>query len=290
MRILLLCLACLATLGTCMGQEFKDSQTFEVDVSQLDRFHLYNRRGAVTVKAVNGNQARMQVTRRLKAKSNAKLETAKQDIYMDKITRGNEVVFYIKHPDLRLTFEDGNKYAWYDHRDKDGGWNWKNDDQVEVEFTVTLEIPAAIDLVVVNHEHPLKVSGMQGELVARNHHDGVLVEGQGGNADVHSHHGDVEVFYTKNPIRECQYDTHHGDIRVHYQNGLAADASLYSYHGEFFTEFDWTMQPLAVSDSGRAKGAKYKLSSKNGTQVKIGRGGPMQRFSTHHGDVFLLSK
>lgn len=289
MRILLLCFACLATLGTCMGQEFKDQSSFEVDVSQLDRFHLYNRRGAVTVKAVSGTKASMQVHRRLKAKSAAKLEAAKQDIYMNKKMQGNEVIFYIEHPDLKLKFDEEGKYAWYRHKD-DNGWNWNDDDRVEVEFTITLEIPAQTNLVVVNHEHPLKVSGMQAELVARNHHDGVLVEGQGGNADVHSHHGDVEVFYTKNPTRECKYDTHHGDIRVHYQNGLAANASLYSYHGEFYTEFDWTMLPLAVSDSGASKGAKYKIAGKSGTQVKIGSGGAMQRFKTHHGDVFLLSK
>lgn len=290
MRVLLLSIACLATLGSCIGQEFKDRSSFEVDVSQLDRFHLYNRRGAVTVKAVSGNTAKMEVTRRLKAKSSAKLEAAKQDIYIKEMTHGNEVIFYVEHPDMKLEFDEEGKYAWYNHKDRNG-WGWNDDDdRVEVEFTIVLEIPARTNLVVVNHEHPLKVNGMQGDLIARNHHDGVLVEGQGGNADVHSHHGDVEVFYTKNPTRECKYDTHHGDIRVHYQNGLAANASLYSYHGEFFTEFDWTMQPLAVSNESGGRGAKYKIAGKNGTTVKIGTGGPMQGFKTHHGDVFLLSK
>lgn len=289
MRVLLLSIACLATLGNCMAQEFKDQSSFTVDVSQLDRFHLYNRRGAVTVKAVSGNTASMEVTRRLKSKSSAKLEAAKQDIYMKQMTRGNEVIFYIEHPDLELKFDENRNYAWYNHKNDQWGWN-DDDDRVEVEFTIELQIPARTNLTVVNHEHPLKVNGMQGALVARNHHDGVLVEGQGGNADVHSHHGDVEVFYTKNPTQECQYDTHHGDIRVHYQGGLAADASLYSYHGDFFTEFDWTMQPMTVADSGSKKGAKYKVAGKSGTNVRIGSGGPMQRFKTHHGDVYLLSK
>lgn len=292
MRVLLLSIACLATLASCMGQEFKDRASFTVDVSGLESFQLYNRRGAVTVKAVSGNTATMQVERSLRAKSAEKLETAKKEIYMDKMERDGQVIFFIQTPHLRLEFSDDGQYAYYNSR-RNGDWGWNNsddEDYVKAEFTITLEIPASTNLVVVNHEHPLQVSGMQGNLIARNHHDGVLVENQGGNADVHSHHGDVEVFYTKNPTRECRYDTHHGDIRVHYQKGLAVNANLYSYHGEFFTEFDWSMQPMTVANEAGSHGAKYKIAGKSGSNVKIGAGGPMQFFKTHHGDVFLLGK
>jgi len=269
-----------------MGQQFKDRSSFTVDVSQLDRFHLYNRRGAVTVKAVSGNTATVQVVRSLKAKSQQRLDEAKEEIYMDSIIRNGEVFFFIEHPTLKLRFDDEG-HAQYRSKD-DSWWNDSDRNHVKAEFTVILEIPAQTDLSVMNHEHPLKISGMQGDLKAGNHHDGVLVENQGGSADVHSHHGDVEVFYTKNPTRECKYDTHHGDIRVHYQAGLSADASLYSYHGDFYTEFDWSVMPMTVSENKRGKGAKYQISGKNGTNIRIGAGGSKQKFRTHHGDIYLL--
>lgn len=287
MKSLLLCLVCLVTLTTCMAQEFSDKSSFTVDVNKFERFHLYNRRGAVTVKATNGNQAKLNVTRKLKAKSNAKLNEAKKEIYLDSMVKEGQIIFFIQFPDHYLHFaDDGN--VWY--RSKNEGWNWdkKEEDRVKAEFTITLEIPANEPLTVVNHEHPLKVSGMQADLVARNHHDGVLVENQGGSADVHSHHGNVELFYTKNPTRACTYDTHHGDIKVHFQNGLSADASLYSYHGAFFTAFDWTMKPAKVV-AGKGKNAKYRISNKKGTSVQLGNGGPLQSFKTHHGDIYLMN-
>lgn len=290
MKGLILSLACLVTLTSCMGQNFKDRSTFAVDVSQLDRFHLYNRRGAVTVKATGGNTATLEVTRSLKAKSSAKLEEAKKNIYVDSMMMDGELVFFIQHPDRRLEYDEERGFAWYNQRDRDWNWDRNDDDDLRVEFTMTLNIPARTKLVVVNHEHPLKVDGMQADLIARNHHDGVLVENQGGNASVHSHHGDVEVFYTKNPTADCVYDTHHGDIRVHYKEGLSAEASMYSYHGDFFSEFDWSLMPITAAKSGERKGTRYKVKGQGGTNVKIGSGGPLQRFKTHHGDVYLLNK
>ncbi len=289
MKGLLLGLVCLVSITICTGQESKDRSSYTIDVSQLDKFHLYNRRGAVTVKATSGNTATMQVTRYLKAKSSAKLEEAKKNIYLDSTMINGELVFFVVHPDMQLEFDEERGFAGYDHsnRYRNRGWNNKND-HVKVEFTITLELPARMNLSVLNHEHPLKVSGMQGEVKARNHHDGVLVEGQGGNASVHSHHGNVEVYYTKNPTSECSYGTHHGDIKVHFKSGLSADASLYSYHGDFYSEFDWAMKPMSVAEQGR-RGAKYKVKSKGETNVKIGSGGSEQRFRTHHGDVYLLS-
>ncbi|MCB0629409.1 MAG: hypothetical protein R2824_13765 [Saprospiraceae bacterium] len=289
MRLLLLAIACLSTLGAAMAQEFKDEATFTVDASKYDRFHLYNRRGAVTVKAANGNTATLKVNRRLKAKTKERLEEAKAQMYMDKMEKDGDIVFFIQHPKLKLKFGDDG-FAWYSSEDENG-WGWNSDDErIEAEYTITLEIPANTDLTVTTHEHPLKVSGMQGDLIARNHHGGVLVEGQGGSADVHSHHKDIEIFYTKNPTRECSYDTHHGDIRVHYPANLSADATMYSYHGEFFTEFDWNVQPMTVSTESRekGKGTKYMISGKSGTNVRIGRGGPVQHFKSHHGDIYLL--
>lgn len=289
MRLLLLCIACLCTLGNTMAQQFKDEATFTVDVSQYDRFHLYNRRGAVTVKATTGNTATLKVMRSLKARNKQRLEEAKAEMYMDKREKDGDIVFFIQHPEMKLEFNDEG-YAWYKNRNKDSwGWN-SDDDHIEAEYTITLEIPATTDLTVTTHEHPLKVSGMQADLIARNHHGGVLVEKQGGSADVHSHHEDIEVFYTQIPKRDCKYDTHHGDIRVHYPMGLAADASLYSYHGDFFTEFDWSVLPMTVSANPKDNGAKYRISGKSGTNVRIGKGGPMQSFKSHHGDIYLLKQ
>ncbi len=290
MKRLLLNLACLLTLSSCIGQEFNDRSEFTINASGMERFQLYNRWGAVTVKATSGNTIKMSVKRHLEAKKSTRLEEAKKTIYMDSMMVDGELVFFIEHPFLKLQFDEERGFASYENSQWKDGWNWKDDDNVHAEFAVTLEIPARMDLVVVNHDDPLKVDGMQGDLIARNHHDGVWVKNQGGNADAHSHHGDVEVFYTKNPTKECVYDTHHGDIKIHFQPGLSADASLSSRHGDFFTEMDWSILPVKVQAQKNNEGTKYKVKASGQTSVKIGSGGPMQRFKTYHGDVYLLNK
>lgn len=271
-----------------MAQKFEDQSSFQVDVSQLERFHLYNRRGAVTVKATSGQTATLKVTRNLAAQSSSRLEEVKKEVYLDSMRKDGHLVFFIQHPTLKLKFRDDHT-AGYESINQNS-WDSNNGkNHVKVQFTITLELPAQTDLTVRNHEHPLIIDGMKGDLKAGNHHDGVVVKNQGGSADVHSHHGDVEVFYTKNPSRECHYDTHHGDIRVHYQKGLSADASMYSYHGSFYSAFDWSPSPMKVSKQGK-KGAKYRVSSKSETNVKISSGGPAQSFRTHHGDIYLLDQ
>lgn len=289
MRLLLLWMACLATLSHCIAQTEEDRSTYSVDVSKLDRFHLYGRRGPVTVKATNGKTATLQVTRTVSGSTAELREKARKEIYLDSMIRGNQLIFFVQHPYLKLEFdEDG--HAYYNSI---SNWDWnsnKKEEQPKVEFAITLEIPAPTNLTVTNHEHPLQISGMQGDLRASNHHDGVLVENQGGSADVHSHHGDVEVFYTKNPSRACTYDTHHGDIRIHYQPGLQAEASLYSYHGQFYSAFDFQMKPMTVASEAGGKGAQYKISNSKGTTVQIGTGGPRQEFRSHHGSIYLMDK
>lgn len=288
MRVFLLWISCLCTIGNCMAQQFEDQASFQMDVSQLERFHLYNRRGAVTVKATNGKTATLKVKRSLTAKSSSRLEEVKKEIYLDSMRKDGHLVFFVQHPNLKLKFDD-DYTAGYESINQNWWDSNSGKDHVKVRFTITLEIPAQTDLTVRNHEHPLSVDGMKGDLKAANHHDGVVVKNQGGSADVHSHHGDVEVFYTKNPSRECHYDTHHGDIRVHYQKGLSADASMYSYHGSFYSAFDWSPSPMKVSKQS-GKGAKYRVSSKSQTNVKISSGGPAQSFRTHHGDIYLLDQ
>jgi hypothetical protein len=45
---------------------------------------------------------------------------------------------------------------------------------------------------------------------------------------------------------------------------------------------------MTVANESGGKGAKYKISGQSGTNVRIGNGGPLQAFKTHHGDIYLV--
>ena len=281
--IFTVCLAW-AVIGIAIGQQFSDKNTISKDMSQLKTLRVHNFAGKVNIEGVSGNQLTINYTRRLKSKSARRLEAAKSEIKLENVTENGELIFFIKAPDKKFKIDtDGNGYY--------NSMNWnKSEDifEVDYEFEIDVKVPKDKIVYVSTHHKNITVNNIQGNLVARGHHNDIKVTRQGGNASVKTHHGNVEVAYTKNPTQDSYYKTHHGDIKVHFQKGLAAKANLYSHHGEFLTAFDWKIIPMQVSKSTDGKGKKY-VSGK-GTTVKIGSGGPMQIFKTHHGDIYLLDQ
>lgn len=264
------------------GQSHSDTQEFTIDTKDLNAFHLYNRKGKVTVKGTTGQTASMKVRRTLSSSSSSRLEQAKTEIYIDKIEENDAVYYFIKSNDHSFRIDDEG-YGYYNSCCD----NWRDGDrEVDHEFEITLEIPKSMNLFVSTHWKDLEIDGIDGDLYARTHHDNLTAKNLGGTVMLRSHHGDITANFTRNPSNNCSYKTHHGDIKISYQNGLSSVAYFQSHHGSFFTEFDWSPQTVPVVKTNLKNGTKYKMS--NSTAVKIGTGGPEQTFKTWHGDIYML--
>ena len=277
--------ACYALLP---AQQFSDNQTISVDLSQVKVLRLHNLYGKVRVKATTGRTATIRARRLLRSSSTQRLNTAKQEVYLDSMLVEGNLIFFIEAPNWQFEIDE-NGDAHYD------GWGNKSGNdkkskifEVKFEFDIELEVPAQTDLYVSTHEEELEVTGMRGQLYAKNHHNSIKLTDIGGNATVKTHHGDIELSYSRNPTGDCSYKTHHGDIKIYYQQALSADVSLDSHHGEFYTDFDWKPKPVEVSRKAASKGTTYFVGK--GTHVRIGSGGIQQNFKTHHGDIYLLTK
>lgn len=263
-----------------LGQERPDEQSFEFSSNALETLHLHNLRGEVNVKGTNSSSIKVRVRRKLQG-SNGQMASLRSTFYFDTLSRDNQIYFFMQSPnhDFKIN-EGGNGYY------QSCNQNWDdNRKSVNYRFDITVEFPSGMNLNVSNHHDFLSIANVQGDLRARNHHKDLVATDIGGNARVRNHHGDIELSFTNNPSEDCSFKTHHGDIRIAYQDNLSADVQLKSHHGEFFTAFNWEPRPLQVTQESNRRGTKYKVGE--GTGVTIGNGGPMQEFSTWHGDIYL---
>lgn len=270
-------------LHSGFSQSHSDKQEYTIDTKNLDVFHLYNRTGNVTVKGVDGQVATLKVTRRLSTSSSRRLEEAKSEIKLDSIVENNAIYFFVKSNDQ--TFQiDRDGYGTYNSCCNSG---WRDGDrEVEHEFTIELQIPRKLELVVSTHRKDLEIENFDGKLSARTHHNDLIAKNLGGVVKLGSHHGDITANFTKNPSEDCSYQTHHGDIKITYQSGLSSLAYFQSKHGSFYSDFDWSPQAITAVKTNLKNGTKYRME--NSTAVKIGSGGLEQKFKTHHGDIYLL--
>ena len=265
-------------------KEFKDGDTIEYSLDGIREVSLYNHYGDVKVIGTNRKNAKLTYVRRLKSASSAKLEDAKEEVKLQSMNEGDELIIFFEAPDMKFTIDpDGRGY--YHSRN----WNdWKDRYQVSFEFDMTLEIPSDMNLNVSNHHDGLSVENISGDVYAHNHHKDLELRNIGSQIKASTHHGNVIVSHIDNPDADSYYKTHHGDIKVQFEDGLSADVSLKSHHGSFFSDFDWKTGPIKTSVDSDHKGTKYKIGKD--TRVIIGSGGPSLDFRTHHGDIYLLSK
>ncbi len=266
------------------GQQFVDSGTIKLDMSQIKSLALYNHNGDIKVTAGNKSQGTIKYVRKLKSASTQKLEEAKNEIFLDSIHHNSELFYFVSAPN-RIFEIDADGEGHYNHQGDN--WNKRSRYKVEYEFTFELELPADTKLKVSNHHSGLTVTGMKGPLIANNHHKGLILKNVGSQVSANTHHGDIEVTHSSNPRVDSYYHTHHGNIKVTFQNGLGAEVSLKSHHGAFYSDFDWNYQPSKTSINSNQKGTKYKIGKD--TVVRIGKGGPALDFKTHHGDIYLLN-
>lgn len=273
------------TLFCLTAQSYSDEKSFSFDVNQLELLRLHNKEGQVKVAGITGNRATLRVKRTIKSANQAKIEAAKTAIFLDSVNLEGELMFYVQSPDYQLEInEDGRAY----YNSYQGNWSDKRQQfhKVHTTFTIELEVPKQTPLYISTHRQQLSASNINADVLAQNHHGDVYLDKIGGNVQAHTHHGLIKAKLTKPPTRDARFDTHHGNISLTFPSNLSADIQLKTRHGQFFTDFDYQNRAMQVSMSKSKKGTKYKIGS--GTNIRIGKGGPIIDIETYHGSVYIL--
>jgi|GEM_PF-1415842 len=288
MKPIILTMCMLLCLGA-NAQRYSDNTNLNIDVSQYEIVHIYNTGGETSVKVSSGNNLRLDATRKIKAKSDRKLEEAKADIFLDTSVVDGALIIYVENPYRVLKGDYDNDHFYYTSRHNGGhyGNGWGNNG-VDFTFDMDITLPPTTTLIVSTHRGDLEVDGVRGALRAVNHHGNVSLNDVKVLHYAHSHHGDVEVSFVSQPDNDMSFDTHHGDIRVSFPQAPSAEIEFDSHHGSFYTDFDWnpSKAQLEVNKSKRRRGTKYKIGDR--TKVSMGQGNHKMTFDTHHGDMYIL--
>jgi DUF4097 and DUF4098 domain-containing protein YvlB len=250
-----------------------------------------NINGDIHVVGYEGTKVIVEVSKKITAKTQQRLEAGKQEIQLGVVDRADSLIFYMqggcnvfgKHDRRARNFGTRNKwsYNWDGDTDCDTKYDYKLDFNIKVPYSVNLVLSTINDgdISVVNVNGSLKVENING---------GIKLKNISREASATTINGNVDIEYSKNPDKPCRFYTLNGDINAWFQKGLKANMNFKSFQGEFFSNVaNLESLPMQVEKEGDEKGIKYTLS---GNRFKIGSGGALLDFETFNGNVYLKER
>jgi DUF4097 and DUF4098 domain-containing protein YvlB len=251
---------------------------------------IANISGDISVEAYAGDKIIVEVTKTIKAKTQARLDKGKQELQLGLIDRADTLILYVDGLCSSFSYnKKGNSSG-----NKGWGYQWQNCDKdcrENYDWTMdfNLKVPANVNLIVSTvNDGDISIVNSKGSVVANNVNGSIKLNKLVREAEAHTINGNVDVEYDTNPKQDCRFYTLNGDINAWFQKGLAANMSFESFNGSFYTNID-KLEPLPVTVEKKSsgKGMKYKV---NGNQYKVGNGGAHLDFETFNGNVYLKEK
>jgi hypothetical protein len=239
----------------------------------------------------------VEVTKTIRAKTEARLEKGKKEIQLGVIDRVDTLILFVEGPCLsfgKVSRKLGKGERW--SRSANYSYNWSdcdNDRNCYEEYDYTLDfvvkVPASLNIFVGTvNDGDVVVENVKGAVAANNVNGSIRLSNLVREATASTINGDLDVPYTKNPEKDCRFYSLNGNINAIFQSGLAANLSFESFNGDFYTDIQpLEALPVKVEQIKAGDGIKYKV---NGNQYKIRTGGILLDFETFNGNVFLKEK
>lgn len=247
-----------------------------------------NINGDVHVVGYGGTKVIVEVSKKITAKTQQRLEAGKKEIQLGVIDRADTLIFYMqggcnvfgKQDWKARNFGTRNKwtYNWEGNNDCDTKYDYKLD--------FTIKVPYLVNVVLSTiNDGDISVENVNGVLKIENINGGIKLKNISREASATTINGNVDIEYAKNPDKPCRFYTLNGDINAWFQKGLTANMAFKSFNGEFFSNVsNLESLPVQIEKQGGDKGIKYSLS---GNRFKIGSGGALLDFETFNGNVYL---
>jgi hypothetical protein len=293
---------CMLTSLLVKAQTFSEKITKELSFEKKstdNTLFVSNINGDVKVIGYEGDKVIVEVTKTLKAKTEARLEKGKQEVQMGVIDRADTLIVYAK--DGCNSF--GSKYDRGNQNNNDNengnhnhshnwGYNWNcngNNCQLDYDYKMdfVIKVPSSLNIIISTvNDGDLTVEKVSGVVRAENINGSIHLSNLKREADASTINGDVDIEYSAAPLKDCRFYSLNGDINALFPKGLAADLSFESFNGNFYTNIDKLQPlPLKVEQAKNGSGVRYKVS---GNRYKVGNGGGiLLDFETFNGDVYL---
>ncbi len=284
--------------GVCVAQTFtetiKEERSFEKK-SPNNAVMIFNINGDVSVEGYNGDKIIVEVEKRIKGKTETRLEQGKQEIQLGIIDRADTIIVYVKG--VCNEFGRNINKRRTGSRPKSNGWgyNWNDcngrDCEKGYDYTMSfkVKVPASVNTYASTvNNGDIDVININGYLTVDNINGSISLKDISGGTNASSINGNVDLVYSGNPPADSRYYALNGDINATFKKGLAAQLTFKSFNGEFYSSVD-EITPMAVKVEKyeKGEGIHYRV---NGNRYKVRQGGPLLDFETFNGDVILKEK
>lgn len=247
--------------------------------------------GHIRVIGYEGTKVIVEVSKKITAKTQQRLEAGKNEIQLGVIDRADTLLFYMKggcnvfgKQDWKArNFATRNKwsYNWEGNIDCDIKYDYKLDFNIKVPYSVNLVLSTI-------NEGDITVENVNGSLKVENINGSIKLKNISREAFATTINGNVDIEYSRNPDQPCRFYTLNGDINAWFQKGLKANMNFKSFQGEFFSNVNnLESLPQQVQKENKEKGIKYTVT---GNRFKIGSGGALLDFETFNGNVYLKER
>lgn len=253
---------------------------------------IANINGSISVTGYDGDKIQVEVTRTIRAKTPARLEEGKK-ITLGIVDLADTLILYTKGLCSTFGRKTSNKNNWGHLKGWGYDWSGRDSDEcqekAEYKLDYIVRVPTGVNVVVSTvNQGKVSIEQVGGAIVANNVNGGITLSGISREAEVHTVNGNVDITYTKNPLKPCRFYTLNGDINAWFQKGLAAELMFESFNGDLYTNVaSLESLPVLVEKESTKNGIRYKVNS---NRYKIGSGGVKLDFETFNGNVYLKEK
>ncbi len=283
------------------GQVFTEKITRELQFEKKgvnNTIMIFNINGSVKVEGYSGDKVKIEVEKRITAKTEGRLEEGKEEIQLGVLDRADTLLVYVKGVCSEFGKRSANKKGRnWQGKFRGWGYNWndwrgsQNDCEKKYDYTMnfTIKVPSGVSVFASTvNGGDVEISSVSGYVLADNVNGSIRLRNISGATNASTINGSVDLDYSGNPVGDSKYYTLNGDINANFQKGLAAQLTFKSFNGEFYSSVD-DITPMAVmvEKYEKGEGIHYKV---NGDRYKVRQGGPLLDFETFNGDVYLKEK
>jgi hypothetical protein len=230
--------------------------------------------GSIRVTAHGGQNVEMVANKTVRAESQAKLQTARQEVRLDITDKSDTVRIYVDQPGHNRSRTSSRHSDW-----RDLGY------EVKFDFDIRVPRQAAVHLWTVN-DGDIHVQGIAGDFDVSNVNGDVELIGVSGSGRARTVNGRTKITFADNPKRNSSFATVNGAIEVAFQQDLSADLHFTTMNGGVYTDFPVTTLPSTGSVERR--NGKFIYRGGRYSPVRVGNGGPELRFDGLNGDIRIL--
>jgi hypothetical protein len=230
--------------------------------------------GSIRVTAHDGRNVEMVANKTIRAESEAKVQTARQDVRLDITDKSDTVRIYVDQPGHNRSTTSSRRSDWRDH-----GY------EVKFDFDIRVPRQAAVHLWTVK-DGDIHVQGVAGDFDVSNVNGDVELLGVSGSGRAHTVNGQTKVTFANNPIRNSSFATVNGAIEVAFQQNLSADLHFKTLNGGVYTDFAVTTLPS--TGTAERRNGKFIYKGNRYSPVRVGNGGPELRFDGVNGDIRIV--